>query len=84
MQPPPGPLPGYEGGRLRLALKGRAALRKPPAEVIDQLGQCWLTHAMIDEFSRIEEIKGQRPGKPSPQPRSAARRSPRVGQLPTR
>jgi hypothetical protein len=28
--------------------------------VIRQLWQRWLTHALIDEFSRIEEIKGQR------------------------
>ena len=40
--------------------KGRTALRPPPAEVIRQLWQRWLTHAVIDEFSRIEQIKGQR------------------------
>jgi hypothetical protein len=48
------------GGRLQLTPKGRTVLRKPPAEVIRQLWQRWLTHAVIDEFSRIEEIKGQR------------------------
>ncbi|HUY49792.1 MAG TPA: helicase-associated domain-containing protein [Streptosporangiaceae bacterium] len=55
-----GGLAKIEGGRLRLTPKGRAALRTPPAEVIRQLWQRWLTHAVIDEFSRIEEIKGQR------------------------
>jgi hypothetical protein len=55
-----GGLAKIEGGRLQLTPKGRAALRKPPAEVIRQLWQRWLTHAVIDEFSRIEEIKGQR------------------------
>ncbi|MGH4000272.1 MAG: helicase-associated domain-containing protein, partial [Pseudonocardiaceae bacterium] len=55
-----GGLAKIEGGRLQLTAKGRTALRKPPAEVIRQLWQRWLTHAAIDEFSRIEEIKGQR------------------------
>jgi len=55
-----GGLAKIEGGRLRLTPKGRAALRRPSAEVIRQLWQRWLTHAVIDEFSRIEEIKGQR------------------------
>jgi hypothetical protein len=55
-----GGLAKIEGGRLHLTAKGRTALRKPPAEVIRQLWQRWLTHALIDEFSRIEEIKGQR------------------------
>ncbi|MGH3896735.1 MAG: hypothetical protein ACRDTA_00490 [Pseudonocardiaceae bacterium] len=55
-----GGLAKIDGGRLQLTAKGRTALRKPPAEVIHQLWQRWLTHAVIDEFSRIEEIKGQR------------------------
>jgi len=55
-----GGLAKVEGGRLRLTAKGRTALRKPSAEVIRQLWQRWLTHALIDEFSRIEQIKGQR------------------------
>lgn len=55
-----GGLVKVEGGRLRLTPKGRAALRTPAAEVIRGLWQRWLTHAVIDEFSRIEEIKGQR------------------------
>lgn len=36
------------------------ALGKPPAEIIRVLWRRWLTHAVIDEFSRIEQIKGQR------------------------
>jgi hypothetical protein len=55
-----GGLAKIEGGRLRLTAKGRTALGKPSAEVIRQLWQRWLTHALIDEFSRIEPIKGQR------------------------
>jgi hypothetical protein len=55
-----GGLAKVEGGRLRLTAKGRTALRKPSAEAIRQLWQRWLTCALIDEFSRIEQIKGQR------------------------
>lgn len=55
-----GGLATLEGTRLQPTPKGRAALGKPPAEVIRQLWQRWITHAVIDEFSRIENIKGQR------------------------
>lgn len=55
-----GGLARLEGTRLRPTPKGLAALGKPPAEVIRHLWQRWLTHAVIDEFSRIESIKGQR------------------------
>lgn len=55
-----GGLARLDGTRLQLTPKGRAALGKPPAEIIRQLWQRWLTHALIDEFSRIEQIKGQR------------------------
>jgi hypothetical protein len=55
-----GGLASLDGGRLQLTTKGRIGLRKPAADTIRQLWQRWLTHAVIDEFSRIEEIKGQR------------------------
>jgi hypothetical protein len=55
-----GGLAKLDGTRLQLTPKGRAALGRPPAETIRHLWQRWLTHAMIDEFSRIEQIKGQR------------------------
>ncbi|MEV0051022.1 helicase-associated domain-containing protein [Saccharopolyspora shandongensis] len=55
-----GGLAKVDGTRALLTPKGRAALGKPPAEIIRQLWRGWLTHALIDEFSRIEEIKGQR------------------------
>jgi hypothetical protein len=55
-----GGLARLDGARLQPTPKGRVALGKPPAEVIRGLWQRWLTHAVIDEFSRIEEIKGQR------------------------
>jgi hypothetical protein len=55
-----GGLATLEGTRLHLTPKGRSALTKPPAETIRGLWRRWLTHAVIDEFSRIEQIKGQR------------------------
>lgn len=55
-----GGLARLDGSRLQPTPKGLAALRKPPADVIRQLWQRWLTHAVIDEFSRIDNIKGQR------------------------
>jgi hypothetical protein len=55
-----GGLAKLDGTRLQLTPKGRAALGKPATETIRHLWQRWLTHALIDEFSRIEQIKGQR------------------------
>jgi hypothetical protein len=54
-----GGLAKLDGTRLQLTPKGRAALSKPPAQTIRELWQRWLTHAVIDEFSRIDQIKGQ-------------------------
>jgi hypothetical protein len=64
-----GGLAGLEGGRLQLTAKGRTALRRRPAEVIRALWQRWVTNAVIDEFSRVKEIKDQR----APNVLSAAR-----------
>jgi hypothetical protein len=55
-----GGLAKVERGKLRLTPKGRAALAAPGPETIRLLWQRWLTHAVIDEFSRVEQIKGQR------------------------
>ena len=54
-----GGLAKLDGTRLQLTPKGRAALSKPPAETIRRLWRRWLTHAVIDEFSRVDQIKGQ-------------------------
>lgn len=51
-----GGLARIDSGRLRLTPKGRAALSTPAVEVIRALWQRWLTHAVIDEFSRIELV----------------------------
>src|SRR2546430_212997 len=55
-----GGLAAIEAGRLRLTAKGRTAARSPMPEVIRALWRRWLSHGVIDEFSRIEQIKGQR------------------------
>ncbi|MEV0677840.1 helicase-associated domain-containing protein [Actinosynnema sp. NPDC050436] len=54
-----GGLATLDGTRLRLTTKGREGLGKPSAEAIRGLWRRWLTHAVIDEFSRVEQIKGQ-------------------------
>jgi hypothetical protein len=63
-----GGLARLDGGKLVLTPKGRKALATPGAEVIRGLWERWPRHAPIDEFSRIETIKGQR----SPSTLSAA------------
>jgi hypothetical protein len=55
-----GGLVKIEGGKLRLTSNGLAALGEPPSDVIRGLWRRWLTHAVIDEFSRVEAVKGQR------------------------
>ncbi|CAN5718841.1 hypothetical protein BH10ACT9_BH10ACT9_43830 [soil metagenome] len=54
-----GGLAQLEGTRLRLTPAGRAALTTPPADILRLLWQRWLTHAVIDEFNRVDTIKGQ-------------------------
>jgi hypothetical protein len=48
------------GAKMTLTDRGTKALRKPGAETIAQLWRRWITGGVIDEFSRIESIKGQR------------------------
>ena len=55
-----GGLARLEGPRLTLTPKGRKALGQPGHEVIRGLWERWPRHAPIDEFSRVEQIKGQK------------------------
>ncbi len=55
-----GGLAQLEGSRLALTARGRAALRRPAHEVIRELWHRWPRKAPIDEFSRIEQVKGQK------------------------
>lgn len=55
-----GGLTELAGGRLQLTAKGRTALGRPAAQTVRALWRAWLARAVIDEFSRVEHIKGQR------------------------
>ena len=55
-----GGLARLEGPRLTLTSKGRKALGQPGHEVIRGLWERWPRHAPIDEFSRVDQIKGQK------------------------
>jgi Helicase conserved C-terminal domain len=55
-----GGLASLDGTKLTLTAKGRAALAEPAAGVIRGIWRRWPKYAPIDEFSRIEQIKGQR------------------------
>ena len=55
-----GGLAELTGGRLAPTARGRAALTRPPHLTLAQLWQRWLNNSLLDEFSRVEEIKGQR------------------------
>lgn len=55
-----GGLARLDGGKLGLTPKGRKALGMPAADVLRGLWERWPRHAPVDEFSRVERIKGQR------------------------
>jgi hypothetical protein len=55
-----GGLARLNGPRLALTPNGRKALDRPAHEVIGELWARWPSKAPIDEFSRIEQIKGQK------------------------
>ncbi len=50
------------GGRLQLTARGLAALDRPVADSLRHLWQRWLKGGLLDEFSRVEAIKGQTAG----------------------
>lgn len=47
-------------GKLLLTKNGRSALETPPADTLREIWNAWLTRGIIDEFSRIDAIKGQK------------------------
>jgi hypothetical protein len=55
-----GGLAQITNGRLGLTPCGNAALTRAPHLTIAQLWQRWLNNSLLDEFSRVEAIKGQR------------------------
>jgi hypothetical protein len=46
-------------GKLQLSPSGVKALSMPPAQVLRGLWQKWLKTTVLDEFSRVDAIKGQ-------------------------
>jgi hypothetical protein len=55
-----GRLAELQGRKLALTRAGRKALSTPPAETLRTVWQRWLKSNMLDEFNRVDEIKGQR------------------------
>jgi hypothetical protein len=55
-----GGLTELSGGRMELTAQGRKALAEPAHETIRHLWRRWLSHGVLDEFSRVEAVKGQR------------------------
>ena len=51
------------GSRLALTRAGRTALGAPAADTLRRIWQRWLASTLLDEFSRVEAIKGQSRGK---------------------
>ncbi len=47
------------GDALKLTAAGRDALNKPPADLLDKVWAAWQKTHLIDEFARIDVIKGQ-------------------------
>ncbi|MBS1808682.1 MAG: hypothetical protein JST84_10865 [Acidobacteria bacterium] len=54
-----GKLAELNGKKLALTKAGRAALSTAPAESLRLLWQRWLKTKLLDEFNRIDEVKGQ-------------------------
>ncbi len=51
------------GSKLALTKSGRAALHAPPAETLRAIWKRWLGTTLLDEFGRVDAIKGQTRGK---------------------
>ena len=54
-----GKLAELHGKKLALTKAGRNALSAPPPETLRSIWQRWLKTKLLDEFNRIDEIKGQ-------------------------
>ena len=51
------------GSKLALTKSGRAALHTPAADTLRAIWRRWLGTTLLDEFSRVDAIKGQTRGK---------------------
>jgi hypothetical protein len=54
-----GGLAELAGTRLQLTARGRAALAGRAHETLRHLWRRWVKHALLDEFNRVDQIKGQ-------------------------
>ena len=64
------------GTRLALTKAGRAAVSPPPADTLRRLWQRWLKTTLLDEFCRIDAIKGQRGRAKRTMTAASSRRAP--------
>lgn len=55
-----GAMAQLKGKKLVLTAAGRQALNGPPAEIVRGIWRDWLASSLHDEFSRIDNIKGQK------------------------
>lgn len=53
-------LAALRNGKLSLTKLGRSALEAPPAQILRDIWNAWLDNKIIDEFSRVDTIKGQK------------------------
>lgn len=53
-------LAALAGGKLQLTEAGKKALNSPPHEVIRKAWQRWQKNSLLDEFNRVDVIKGQK------------------------
>ena len=51
------------GSKLALTKAGHIALDEPPAQTLRRIWERWIKNTLLDEFSRIDDIKGQHRGK---------------------
>ena len=51
------------GSKLALTKSGRAALHAPAADTLRAIWRRWLGTTLLDEFSRVDAVKGQTRGK---------------------
>ena len=69
-----------KGSKLALTKAGHAALAKPPEETLRRLWERWLRNTLLDEFNRIDDIKGQQRGKGRHAMTAAVNRRPAIAE----
>lgn len=75
-----GKLAEQRGSKLALTKAGRAALGAPAAQTLRHLWQRWIENGLLDEFSRIDAVKGQHRGKGRRKMTAVSRRRPVIAE----